>query len=274
VETGEDRLALIGGGAMGGALLAGILEAGAYSRSRIVVAEPNEERRSRLGEDYSVKTVPDVASAIAGVATVLVAVKQGALEAVCAGISAGISSDLLLVSIVAGVPAAFFEHRLPENVTVVRAMPNTPALVGKGTTGLAPGTRATAQDMQKAESLLLSVGVVVRCAEEQLDAVTALSGSGPAYWFLVAESMIEGGVRLGLTREQSTILVESTMTGAAALLSRTDQSPSELRSQVTSPAGTTAAALHAMEKHRVRYAFLDALEQAAKRSAELGRQFV
>jgi len=181
-----------------------------------------------------------------------------------------VSADALVLSIAAGVTIAAIEGALPGR-PVVRAMPNTGALVGQGAAAIAAGAHASAPDLDLAERVLGAVGLVVRVKESQLDAVTGLSGSGPAYVFLVAEAMIEAGVLVGLTRDTSAALVRQTLVGAAALLGDGSDAPEALRAAVTSPGGTTAAGLRVLEAHGVRAAFLEAVEAATARSEQLGR---
>jgi pyrroline-5-carboxylate reductase len=176
-----------------------------------------------------------------------------------------------VLSIVAGVPCQRLESALGGEPAVVRAMPNTPALIGAGVAAMSGGSFARAADLAWAESLLDSLGTVVRLPERHLDAVTGLSGSGPAYFFLVAESLIEAGVQMGLTRDVSTTLVVETMRGSAALLAETGRDPASLRADVTSPAGTTAAGVRTLEARAVRSAFMEAVAAATERSRNLHR---
>jgi pyrroline-5-carboxylate reductase len=175
----------------------------------------------------------------------------------------------LVVSLAAGITTAFIESRVPEGVAVVRVMPNTPALVDEGMAAISPGSHCDDAHLAEVEALMASTGKVLRIPEKQMDAVTAISGSGPAYIFFVVESMIEAGVHLGLPRSTSTELVVQTLVGSAAMLRETGTHPVVLREQVTSPSGTTASALRELEIHRVRAAFLAAMEAARNRSREL-----
>jgi pyrroline-5-carboxylate reductase len=198
----------------------------------------------------------------------VVAVKPNDVESACVAIAAA-GCDRVL-SIAAGVTLARLETALGGDVPVVRAMPNTPALVGAGAAAIAPGSHAKDDDLAWADSILSAVGVVVRVPEKLLDAVTGLSGSGPAYVFLVAEALIEAGVQGGLSREVSATLTNQTLLGAARLLTETGDSPEALRAMVTSPGGTTVAGIRALEEAGVRAAFLDAVMAATERSKELG----
>ena len=258
------RLVIVGGGRMGEALVGGLL-AGGWAPEDLGVVEPLPARREELLVRFPRLTASGAPLAAAG--TVL-AVKPGAVaEAAGAAVAAG--TDRLL-SIAAGVPIAAVEAVAP-GVPVVRAMPNTPALVGAGAAAIAAGSHAGEDDLAWAEAVLGAVGTVVRVPEHLLDAVTGLSGSGPAYVFLVAEALVEAGVLVGLPRPTSAALVGQTLLGAARLLVEGEEGPEALRAAVTSPGGTTAAGLRVLESSGVRSALLEAVAAAAARSAELGR---
>jgi pyrroline-5-carboxylate reductase len=261
------RLAVLGGGNMGTALVQGLLGAGWASPDELLVVEVLPERRAALSEEL---LGVDVLSALGGVLidAAVVAVKPADIRAaVRAATDAG---ALRLLSVAAGVPTAAIEEAAGTSVRVVRAMPNTPALVGAGAAAIAPGSAAREDDLVWAEGILRSVGTVVRVPERALDAVTGLSGSGPAYLFLVAEALIDGGVLAGLPRDTSEALVRQLLVGAARLLDESRESPAVLRARVTSPGGTTAAGLHQLERAAVRAAFVDAVTAATARSRELG----
>lgn len=265
------RIAVIGGGRIGEALIAGLLESGHAVRD-LVVAEKSETRAAEIAKDFGVLTTT-IADACEGADVIVLAVKPGDVEAVLNQITKiDLNSDLeqLIVSLAAGVPTAKFEPKLPAGFPVVRAMPNTPMLVGEGVSVLSPGRYARAEHLELVRSILSAVGKVVVVKEHQLDAVTAVSGSGPAYFFLVAEAMIDAGVGLGLTREVASALVVQTMVGSAAMLDRSDESAAELRYAVTSPGGTTAAAIREFERNGLRAAFFDALGAANTRAGEMG----
>jgi pyrroline-5-carboxylate reductase len=199
----------------------------------------------------------------------VLAVKPDAAEGACRVLGAvGVSR---LLSIVAGIPTARLETALGGRPSVVRAMPNTPALVGAGVTAISGGSHATSADLAWAEDVMAAVGRVVRLPERLIDPVTGLSGSGPAYFFLVAEALIESGVQMGLTRDVSRLLVVETMLGSAKLLAETGEEPAVLRAMVTSPAGTTAAGVRALESRAVRSAFMEAVAAATERSRSLHR---
>jgi pyrroline-5-carboxylate reductase len=257
-------LVVVGGGKMGEALVGGLVRAGGWPLSAVTVVEPHEPRRDELALAWpGLRVVPEPVEAEAAI----VAVKPQQVVAVCAALGAlGVRRVL---SIAAGVRLATMEAALPVGTAVVRAMPNTPALVGAGAAAIAPGAAAGSDDLAWAESILGSVGTVVRVSEAQLDAVTGLSGSGPAYVFLVAEALIDAGVLQGLPREVAAELVVATLRGAGELLA-TGQTPASLRAAVTSPGGTTAAGLQALEAAAVRAAFADAVTAATERSRQLG----
>jgi pyrroline-5-carboxylate reductase len=260
------KLQLVGGGRMGEALLTGLLASGWADAADIGVVEKLDDRRDALAQLFpgvTVSSEPEKADAV------VVAVKPDDVEAVCAAIGAAGCGRVL--SIAAGVTIARLEAALGDETPVVRAMPNTPALVGAGAAAIAPGTHAGDDDLAWAESILAAVGVVVRVPEKLLDAVTGLSGSGPAYVFLVAEALIEAGVLAGLPRDVSVTLASQTLLGAAQLLDQSADGPEALRAAVTSPGGTTAAGLRVLEQRAVRAAFLDAVMAATERSIELGK---
>jgi pyrroline-5-carboxylate reductase len=250
---------------MGEALVGGLLKAGSVAAGDVRVVEPLEARRKELAD-----LLPGVAlQATPGQADgTVIAVKPGDVPAACRAAAAAGSGRVL--SIAAGVTLATLEAELAPGTAVVRAMPNTPALVGAGAAAIAGGTTATDDDLAWAESLLGAVGIVVRVKEPLLDAVTGLSGSGPAYVFLVAEALIDAGVLSGLPRDVSSALAIQTLLGAATLLAEGPDGPEALRAAVTSPGGTTAAGLRALEHHGVRAAFLDAVSAATERARQLG----
>jgi pyrroline-5-carboxylate reductase len=264
------NLALLGGGRMGGALLGGLCDSG-WEPARLAVAEVDPERRRHLEQEHpGVRVVPSVAWAAADAAVVVLAVKPGDVADVVDQILPVLGDDALILSIAAGVTIAELEKVAPGR-PVVRAMPNTAALVRQGAAAIAGGAHTDDSHLETAAQILGSVGVVVRVDESLLDAVTGLSGSGPAYVFLVAEAMIEAGVLSGLPRPTATRLVTQTLLGAARLLAEGDDPPEALRAAVTSPGGTTAAGLRVLEARAVRAAFLDAVAAATERSRELGR---
>jgi pyrroline-5-carboxylate reductase len=255
---------------MGAALIGGLLDAG-FEADALSIAEIDPERRAQLEAQHAkVRVVPSAAWAVADADVVVIAVKPNDVPATLETALPALGTETLVLSIAAGVTIATIEALAPDR-PVVRAMPNTPALVGTGASAIAPGTHARAEHMDLAERLLGAVGIVVRVGEPALDAVTGLSGSGPAYIFLVAEALIEAGVLVGLPRDIASELTVQTLLGAATLLARDDRGPEALRAMVTSPGGTTAAGLRALESHGVRAAILDAVAEATRRSRELGQ---
>ncbi len=250
---------------MGEALVAGLLAGGWAAPDDLVVVEKAEGRRRQLWERFdSIEVEAEPVSADGAV----VAVKPEDVEEVCRALS-GVGVGRVL-SIAAGVRLGQLESWLGPELPVVRAMPNTPAVVGEGAAAVAAGRSATVADVEWAEGILSAVGTVVRVPERLLDAVTGLSGSGPAYVFLVAEALIDAGVVNGLSRETSSKLVMQTLLGSARLLVDSGQAPEALRAGVTSPGGTTAAGLMALEGRAVRAAFLEAVQAATRKSFELG----
>jgi pyrroline-5-carboxylate reductase len=259
--------AIIGAGVMGETLLSGLVRAGRRV-DQLMVGEKRAERARELEERYGVAVVSN-REAAAKADTVALVVKPQDMADVLEEIGPDLRPGQLLVSLAAGITTAFIESRVPAGVAVVRVMPNTPALVDEGMAAISPGSHCDESHLTEAESLMASTGKVLRIPEKQMDAVTAISGSGPAYIFFVVESMIEAGVHLGLPRSTATELVVQTLVGSAAMLRETGSHPVVLREQVTSPGGTTASALRELEVHRVRAAFLAAMEAARNRSREL-----
>jgi pyrroline-5-carboxylate reductase len=265
------KLALLGGGKMGEALVSGLLDAG-WEPDDIAVAEIDADRRRLIEERFpKVRTAPSPAWAVADAQVVVVAVKPGDVTEALEACEESLASETLVLSIAAGVTIATIEAAAPGR-PVVRAMPNTAALVRKGAAAIAPGRHAGDADLAAAERILGSVGIVVRVDEMLLDAVTGLSGSGPAYVFLVAEALVEAGVLVGLSRETAVALVNQTLLGASTLLTDGTEGPEALRAAVTSPGGTTAAGLARLEAHGVRAALLEAVAAATERSRDLGKR--
>ena len=256
-------LVVLGGGRMGSALVGGLIGGGAYKSSEITVVDPNPAAVDAVRR-FDVETASTPVTADGAV----LAIKPSELERACRQLAA-VGVDRVL-SIVAGATTAAIESYFGDGTRVVRSMPNTPALIGAGASAIAAGASATPDDLDWAESILSAVGTVVRVPERLIDAVTGLSGSGPAYVFLIAEALTEAGVLVGLDRATATVLATETLRGSAELLAKSGASPADLRSQVTSPGGTTAAGLRVLEQRGVRAAILDAVAAAAERSRELG----
>lgn len=262
-----ERVAILGAGKMGEALLSGLLRAG-RSPADLVFTERHAERTKLLEERYGVTGV-SAADAVDTADTIVVAVKPQEIGALLDELAPVVSARNLIITIAAGIPASFLEQRLAEGTPVVRVMSNTPVFVDEAMSAIAAGAHATEEHLARTESLLRPVGKVIRVPESQLDAVTALSGSGPAYFFFLVEAMIDAGILLGLPRAVAAELIVQTAVGSAKMLSESGEHPVQLREAVTSPGGTTIAAIRELENHGVRAALLAALEAARDRSREL-----
>jgi pyrroline-5-carboxylate reductase len=263
-ESDERSLLIVGGGRMGEALLGGLLAAGGAARD-FTVAEVSAARRAELEAAHPGVTVAAAPVAAAGA---VLAVKPGIVAA--AARAAADAGCRRILSVAAGGTTQAIEAAVGRPLPVVRAMPNTPALIGAGAAAISPGSAAGEEDLVWAEEILGAVGTVVRVPEPSLDAVTGLSGSGPAYVFLIAEAMADAGVLAGLPRDVAETLAFQTLLGSARLLLEGGASPAALKAAVTSPGGTTAAGLRELERHGVRAALLDAVMAASERSRELG----
>lgn len=265
----ERRIAVLGAGKIGEALISGLLSSGWRSPSDIVASSRRSERVSELQERYGIHATLSNGEAALGAALVVLAVKPQDIEGLLGEIGPLISSEQTVLSVAAAIPTAVIERHLAAGVPVVRAMPNTPSVVHEGVAGLCAGAHAGDAHVTLAEEALAHLGAVVRVPEKVMDAVTAVSGSGPAYFALLAEAMIEAGLLLGLSREISTQLVVQTMLGTAQQMRDLKLHPVELREMVTSPGGTTIAAIRELEVAGVRAALLNAIQAAMVRSKEL-----
>jgi pyrroline-5-carboxylate reductase len=263
-------VAILGAGVMGETLLSGLLRS-VRPVDQLVVSERRPERIAELHDRYGVRVL-DNAEAAAQAGTVVLVVKPQDMAGLLAEVREHLAPGALVVSLAAGITTATLEAGLPPGTPVVRVMPNTPARVDEGMAAISGGEHCDESHLAQAEEMLRSCGKVIRIGEQHLDAVTAISGSGPAYIFYVAEAMIEAGVLLGLPRTTSTQLVVQTLYGAATMLRETGEHPTVLREQVSSPAGTSMAALRQLDDHKVRAAFLTAMEAARDRSRELAEQ--
>ena len=288
--SGMARIAIVGGGSIGEALLSGMLRAGRQVKD-LVVAEKFPDRAKYLSETYSV-LVTTVADAVDTATYVIVAVKPADVGIVTGEIADAVAkaesdtTEQVFVSVVAGVTTEFYENKLPAGSPVIRVMPNAPVVVGGGVSALARGRFATEEQLKEVSAIFDAVGGVLTVPESQLDAVTAVSGSGPAYFFLLVEALVDAGVGAGLTRSVATDLVVQTMAGSAAMLlerldeaqpagdsalgTAMDTTAAQLRATVTSPGGTTAAGLRELERGGLRTAVAAAVEAAKKRSEQLG----
>jgi pyrroline-5-carboxylate reductase len=266
------RIAILGAGRLGESMLRGLLSTGWREPHEVAATSRRAERRDALAALYGISVTDDNAAAVRQARLVVLSVKPQDIGTVLAEIAPVVTPEQTLLSVAAGVTTASIESRLPDGARVVRAMPNAPALVHEGIAGICGGAHARDEDVEAATSALGHLGAVVRVAEDDMDAVTALSGSGPAYFALLAEAMIEAGLLLGLSRDVSTRLVVQTMFGSARLLRDEQMHPVELREAVTSPGGTTTRAIRELERSGVRAAFLNAINAATERSRELAER--
>ncbi len=265
------KIAVLGTGKMGEALVGGLLASGWRQPSEITCTARSEDRLKELAERHGVDVTSDNAVAVEGANIVVLAVKPQDIEPLLAEVSPHLGASQTVLSVCAAIPTAFIEQHLGSEVPVVRAMPNTPSVVHEGMAGIAAGKHAAESHLEICREVLSHVGRVVTVPESYLDAVTAISGSGPAYFALLAEAMIEAGILLGLSREISTDLVVQTMLGSAKMLRDEHMHPVELREMVTSPGGTTIRAIRVLEQSGVRAAFLNAIQAAMERSQELAQ---
>lgn len=260
------RIAILGGGVMGETLAAGFL-ARLTPTPAVCIAEKRPERATELAERLGVR-IASMAEAVSDADVVVLAVKPQDFRAMLAELAPSVRSEALVVSIAAGIPTSVMEELLP-GVAVVRVMPNTPARINRGVAGISAGSACTAADLDLAARLMESVGVVVRVPEALQDAVTAVSGSGPAYVFYLAEAMIAAGVAMGLSPSDARLMTVNTILGAGELMSSSDEDPAVLRANVTSPNGTTAAAIASMQEAQIHDAVITAMTAARDRSIEL-----
>ena len=263
------RIAILGVGRIGEALVTGLLSSGWRDATEIVGSCRREERVAELRERHGVDPTLSNAHAVAGAGLVVLAVKPQDIDVLLGEIGGMVLPEQTVLSILAAIPTSYIEARIAPNVPVVRAMPNTPAMVHEGIAGICAGAHAGDEHLAQAEEVLAHLGAVVRVPERSMDAVTAVSGSGPAYFALLSEAMIEAGILLGLSREISTKLVIQTMLGTGKQLRDQKMHPVVLREMVTSPGGTTISAIRELERAGVRAAFLNAIQAAMDRSREL-----
>jgi pyrroline-5-carboxylate reductase len=264
----KPTVAILGAGALGEILAGGLLRAG-WSTDELSLAARREERCVELTERLGVACHLDPVAALRGKRVVVIAVKPKDVATLLTQIGGSLQPDQLVVSLAAGVPTSVFEKGLGA-VAVVRAMPNTPALVDEAITAYSPGSHVSEEALKEAAAVLEAVGKTVVLEEHYMDAVTAVSGTGPAYVYLLAEALTDAAIREGLPRHAAQLLVDQTLKGTGALLAETELSPIKLRAQVTSPGGTTAAAVHVLEQAGFRAAIEDAVRAAAQRSREMG----
>lgn len=265
------RISFIGGGNMATALIEGLIAAGTSLPEEICASDVRKEALDGLAQRHGIRTTQDNAVAC-GADVVILSVKPQVFPALLPEIASHIGSQCLVISIAAGVPLSVMESKLSQDARVIRSMPNTPALVAAGATAIAAGKHASADDMATAQQIFESVGVCVRVPENLMDAVTALSGSGPGYVFLLAEALVDAGVNVGLPHADATRLALQTIHGAGKLLASSADAPAELRRKVTSPGGTTQAGIGVLEARGLRDTVKAAVEAARDRGAELGRE--
>ncbi|HZB04481.1 MAG TPA: pyrroline-5-carboxylate reductase [Actinomycetota bacterium] len=269
--TDERRVAFLGAGKMGEALVSGLIRSGGRSADEITVTARREERARELRDRHGVEATLSNPDAAAWARTLVLTVKPQDMDALLDLIGQHVTPDHLVITFAAGIRCSFIESRVPEATPVVRVMSNVPVLVDEAMSAISPGTHAGDKHLAVAEELLGSVGRVIRVSESAQDAVTATSGSGPAYFALLAEAMIDGCILLGLSRDVATELIVQTMLGTAKMLRDTRMHPVEVREMVTSPGGTTIAAIRHLEQAGVRAAFLNAIDAARQRSTELAK---
>jgi pyrroline-5-carboxylate reductase len=267
-------IAFLGSGNMAEALVKGLLRAHVADPAEIICTDRRAERGPELTHRYGVRFQKDNLAAAAEASIVVLSVKPQAMNKLLEEIKPALDQSKLVISIAAGVPIEAIERKVGHGVRIIRTMPNTPALVGAGATALAPGEHATEDDLTQARALFEAVGMAVVVEEPLLDAVTGLSGSGPAYIFLIIEALADGGVKAGLARDQAQELAAQTVLGSAKLLIETGEHPGRLKDQVTSPGGTAIAGLHTLEAGGLRTTLMDAVEAATNRSRELGKKFL
>jgi pyrroline-5-carboxylate reductase len=266
------KIGFIGGGNMAAALIRGLLHSETMAADQIRASDVKAERLAELREKYGIQTSVDNDEIARWADVIVIAVKPQIVDRILAPIAAAMSPGDLVISIAAGVPIEAFESRLPKDARVIRSMPNTAAMALAAATAISPGAHATEEDVATAKALFEAVGRCVVLDESLLDAVTGLSGSGPAYVMLMIEALADGGVKVGLGRDTALLLAAQTVYGAAKLQLETGEHPGRLKDMVTSPGGTASAGLHTLESGGLRRTLIDAVEVASNRSAELGAQ--
>ncbi|MBM7115457.1 pyrroline-5-carboxylate reductase [Archangium primigenium] len=270
----ERTIAFLGAGNMAEALIKGLLRAGTARPESILATARRPERLDALRSTYGVRTTLDNLTAVREADVVVLAVKPQALDKVLVQVAPAAGPEKLFVSVAAGVPISALERRLGGGSRIIRTMPNTPSLVGAGACALSPGEHASEEDLAVASRIFQSVGTTTVVDENLLDAVTGLSGSGPAYIFLIIEALSDAGVKVGLPRYTALKLAAQTVLGSAQLLIETSAHPGQLKDQVTSPGGTAIAGLHTLEAGGLRTTLINAVEAATRRARELGEQFL
>jgi len=267
------KIGFIGGGNMAEAIIKGMLSSSTISGSNIFVSEPNKSRQKFLISEYKIKVMKDNLDLVKKTDVLIVAVKPQIIRQVLKDVTEHINEKKLVISVAAGVPISQIEKALSngkkKKLSIVRTMPNTPSVVQEGVTAITAGKGVGKSDLKISHEIFQSVGRTVEVPEDQIDAVTGLSGSGPAYIFMIIEALSDAGVKMGLSRNVANELTIQTVLGSALLVRETGTSPGELKNRVTSPGGTTIAGLHALEKGSLRATLMNAVEKATLRSKEL-----
>jgi pyrroline-5-carboxylate reductase len=271
--TAKKSIGFVGAGNMAEAMIRGLLRGKVFAPGQVTASAPREERQRELAEKYAIHVTKENREAAAQ-SIVVLSVKPQILGKVLDEISDSVRAEALVISIAAGVPVAAIQAKLRTGTRVVRAMPNTPALVDAGATAIARGEHAQESDLEDAKRIFDAVGLTVVLDETLLDAVTGLSGSGPAYVFLILEALSDAGVKVGLSRRTSQLLAAQTLLGSAKMLLETNEHPGKLKDMVTSPGGTAITGLHTLEHGGVRTTLMNAVEAATRRSRELGENLL
>jgi len=267
----QEKIGVIGAGKIGSAIARGVIRAGLANKDNVMASDVSDALRQSIGQELGVQTTPDNSKVCDFADIVILAVKPQIVDSVAKEIAKTIGKSKLVVSVAAGVPLSRIESQLAQGARVVRVMPNIPCVVGAGAAGFAGGAHATAADLEKVGAILNSFGIGMPVEEKYLDAVTGLSGSGPAYVFLFMEALADGGVQVGLPRDVALKLAIQTVYGAARMALESNKHLGELKDEVTSPGGTTIAGLYAMEQKGFRGTVIDAVVNATRRSQELGK---
>ena len=265
----DKKIGFIGSGNMAEAIIKGVIRAGVVSPKNILSSDVSEDRRRLFSDSFGIITVPNNLELVSQAEIIVLAIKPQGIGFVLKEIAKAVDISKLVISIAAGVTLKYIEDSLKANSRVVRVMPNTPALIGEGVTAISTGSKATKEDLNIARNIFDAVGKTVVIEERYMDAVTGLSGSGPAYVFLIIDALIDAGVKVGLDRDTAKTLAVQTVFGSAKMILETGENPTQLRDKVTSPGGTTIAGLHVMEAGRLRAVIIDAVEAATNRSKEL-----
>ncbi|MFH2013248.1 MAG: pyrroline-5-carboxylate reductase [Pseudomonadota bacterium] len=267
----DKRIGFIGSGNMAEAIIKGVIRAGIVSPKNIVSSDVSEDRMRLFRDSFGIITTSSNLELISKTEIIVLAIKPQTIGSMLSEIVETVDNSKLVISIAAGVTLKYIEGSLKTGSRVIRVMPNTPALVGEGVTAISPGSKATKDDLNIANNIFDAVGKTVVIEEKHMDAVTGLSGSGPAYVFLIIDALIDAGVKVGLDRETSKNLAVQTVFGSAKMILETGETPSQLRDRVTSPGGTTITGLNVMEAGKLRAVIIDAVEAATNRSKELGK---